>query len=715
MLFRDIRQYVALVWFMGILAGANAQKTRDLREDAYYQLENKEYSKAYYLFDQLYNKDPKNLDYKYRLAFCCLNYPEKKARAIELFEELKTTGQLKDVDFYLGKAYHLNYRFDEAISYTQKYLDEHKNTKVKDAEWPLVEEAGLLMINSTNGRNIGNMKVKANIRNVGAPVNTEEDEYVPVITTDEATMIYTYRGKKSLGGIIDDNQKPDPEFGYYHEDIYITNRAQDSSWQTGTGIASINTNVHDAAIAVSPDGQTLFTFTSTKKDSGDVYVSRLTGTEFGKPERLNDNINTTSWEGSCSISADGRFLYFASERPGGYGGRDIWVSAWENGDWGPAKNLGDKVNTPYDDDAPFIHPDGITLFFSSKGHSSIGGYDIMFTIKKDNDWLPPQNMGIPLNTTEDDRYYVINSSGTRGYFSSNRGGTGGLGKYDIYVVEPGILGEKPVVAMLKGTVYGDDKPIESKVEVIKNPGNIALGPYFSNKVSGKYLMAVSPGASYRLKIIADGFEPLEEDLDVEGLSKYVELKKDFYLYSPAAIAKRKQASLNQMLDSIFNKVTNAEPLNKDVKTAEPVNKEPTANDPVVKNVPCGGQQAVPDFAPLKGKSLNDRATYEKLLNMAGNYCAEGLVFKVQIAAYRKPENYKYQRLLEYGQPEQVNYPDGITRFTQMQFTTLKEAEKQRQKAIAKGQTDAWVVAFSNGKRYTLEELIMLDFLGKSVN
>jgi hypothetical protein len=702
------KRHLTIWLFCFALIGLNftsfSQNKRDLQEEAYYQLENREFGKAYYLFDQLYNKEPKNFDFKYRLALCCLSYPEKKARAIELFEEIQTKNKLKDIDFFLGKAYHLNYRFDEAIQFMQRYIDTHIETKPKDVEWPLVEEAKLLIRNSTNGKNMNSMKIKANIRNIGGPVNTDEEEYVPVITTDESLMMFTYRGKNSLGGLVNDELLPDKDEGYFHEDVYISTKGTDSTFSTITSVASINSKGHDAAIAISPDGQTLFTFTSTQKDSGDIYVSKLTGSEFSPPVRLNKNINTSSWEGSCSISADGRYLYFASERRGGLGGRDIWVSEWKNNDWDDPKNLGPMINTPYDEDAPFIHPDGITLFFSSKAHSSIGGYDIMFSIKKDNEWIEPRNMGIPLNTTEDDRYYVINSSGTRGYFSSNRGGAGGKGKNDIYVVEPGILGDKPVVAMLKGTIFGDDKPIEAKIEVIKNPSSTLLGPYYSNKVSGKYLMAVSPGSSYRIKIIADGFETLEEDLDVENLNKYVELKKDFYLYSPPMVAKNKQASFNQLLDSVFNKVTNAETLNKDVVTPKD---EPAA-------VPCN-TQTLPDFTPLKGKSLNDRATYEKLLNTAGNYCANGLIFKVQIAAYRKPQNYKYQHLLDYGQPEQNNYPDGITRFTQLQFNTLKEAEVQRQKAITKGQTDAWVVAFVKDKRYTLEELIMLDFLGKSIN
>jgi hypothetical protein len=135
------------------------------------------------------------------------------------------------------------------------------------------------------------------------------------------------------------------------------------------------------------------------------------------------------------------------------GGRDLYVSERVNGDWGPrSKSRSHQSILQYNEDAPFIHPDGITLFFSSQGHKSIGGYDIMYSIKKDNSWIEPLSMGIPLNTTEDDRYYVINAKGDVGYFSSNRGGAGGKGQQDIYTVTPGMLGEKPILALLKGSV-----------------------------------------------------------------------------------------------------------------------------------------------------------------------------------------------------------------------------------------------------------------------
>jgi hypothetical protein len=720
------RILILLAFFLFNSVALKAQTKNELEEEAYNYLNARDFANAYILFDKLNAKYPKEFDYKFKLGLVCLNNPEKKERAIEIFKNIKTETKTPEADYYLGKAYHINYKFDEAVALLQQYIAK-RGSSLKKEDKELTAEAKLVINNCTNGKLLIANKVLANIRNIKGPVNSEELEGVPVISTDESILIFTYSGKKSKGGKLDESLKPDIKSGEYREDIFMSTRGADSAWNDPKPINSINTLGNDAAVALSPDGQTLFLFISNN-DAGDLYISNLVGNEWTKPVKLNSNINTDAWEGSCSVSADGKFLYFASERAGGLGGRDIYVSEKVNGDWGPAKNMGPNINTAYDDDAPFIHPDGITMFFSSKGHMSIGGYDIMFSLKKENEWLAPRSMGLPLNTTEDDRYYVIDSKGEKGYFSSNRSGSGGFGNQDIYVVQPGILGEKPVIAMLKGIVYGDDKPVEAKIEIIKTinadqfskseleemasngltpGGKLTVATYSSNSVSGKYLTTLTPGSIYRIRVTAPNFETLEEDIDIENLNKYMEVMKDFYLLSPSAIAKNTPTTIaetptNSMKTNTATVITNTTIANNEVKSS---------NNSAL---PCNSG-ALPDFSQLKGKSLNDRAVYQQLLNTAGNYCATNLIFKVQIAAYRKPDNYKYGHLSDYGQPVVVSYPDGITRFTQKEFTTLNDAEKHRQKTITKGQKDAWVVAFIDGKRYTLEELIMLDFLGKSIN
>jgi hypothetical protein len=713
-----------LLFFILLMASGyvNAQD-KDLKEEAAFYYDNKDYKKAYELYDKLCAQNPKNLEYKFRLGVSSVNYPDKKLRAIEIFEDLKKVDKSPEINYYMAKAYHSNYRFDEAIVEYNLYLVNIKALKINEEDKPLVKDATLGIANCNNGKELISQKIIADIKNIGLPINTAELEGVPVISADESMMIFTYTGKKSTGGLLNDELKTDLTGGIYHKDIFISTRSNDSVWSEPTGITALNTKGNDAAVALSPDGQTLFSFISNN-DAGDLFMSSLVGSEWSKPERLNKNINTAEWEGSCSISSDGRFLFFASERSGGLGGRDLYVSEKVNGDWGPAQNLGPKINTIYNEDAPFIHPDGITLFFSSEGHKSIGGYDIMYSIKQDNSWIEPLSMGMPLNTTEDDRFYVINAKGDRGYFSSNRGGAGGKGSQDIYTVEPGILGEKPILALLKGNVFADDRPTEAKIEVSKRVTNESVGPYYANAKTGKYLMALSPGNGYKIRISVSvpGYEAIEEEIDIEKLQKFVEIKKDFYVYSPAYANKKNQKSVKSILDSLLGTSTNIEDFKNDAKLTNSVDvvtvKTPDNITPAdtVKAIlsPCSGSP-IPDFSPLKGKSLNVPENYKKLLETGGLTCAEGLVFKVQIAAYKHPENYKYNHLKEFGEPEIINYPDGVTRFTQLQFPTLNEAEAARQKIMAKGQPDAWITALVNGKRYTLEELIMINFTGKAIN
>ncbi len=752
--------------FAATLKGQTNIKTKEEQEiEAYAALNAQDYVKAYELFDKLHAKYPAEKDYEEKLGLCCLYYPEKKARAIEIFSQMQNGSKNVLYEYYLGKAYHINYKFDEALAILEPLVAKLSSSK-KAEDKAIVSDASLGVANCKNGKFLIQNKVFADIKNIGGPINSKDYEYVPVITTDESMMYFTYRGEKSVGGKQKFKRETgkyelvsDPE-GDYTEDIFFSSRNADGTYTEPKAIESINTKGYEAAIAISPDGQQLFTFASSEADSGDIFMCKLNGETWEPPVRLNNNINTERyWEGSCSITADGRYLYFASERPGGYGGRDIWVSERVGCEWGPATNLGPKINTQYDEDAPFIHPDGITMFFSSKGHLSIGGYDIMFSIKKDNDWTEPKSMGIPLNTTEDDNYYVINYKGDKGYFSSNRAGSGGLGYYDIYSVTPGILGDKPIVALLKGTVYGDDKPIEAKIEVTKS-SDPTVCPNYTNKSSGKYLMALSPATNYHIRISAEGYEPVEEDMNIGSLDKYMEQTKDFNLYSPAVMAARKAkeqpateapketpAANTATTSATATEPTNTEP----VKTTQPAEPEKTSPEKPAKeakpakekkpaktkepketktgesngnetgkintsektNMPCTGM--LPDFSPFKGKSLNNASDYLQLLDVAGNYCAQNVQFKVQIGAYRNPQNFKYNNLKALGKIESQSYPDGITRFTQKQFNTLKEAESHRQRVIGKGVKDAWIVVFSDGKRYTLEDFIMVDFLGKTVN
>ncbi|MCU0360127.1 MAG: hypothetical protein MUF75_05310 [Bacteroidia bacterium] len=741
----QLNKITVLCLFLALLSiKSSAQSKSVLEDEAYDYLNNGDFIKAYESFDKLHARYPKELDYQFKLGICCLSYPEKKERAIEVFQDMVTKYKTKEAEFYLARAYHANYKFDEALGVLKPLAASIMDSKKKEDK-SMYDDVKIIISNCENGKIYFKNQLNSVVTNLGGPINSKELEAAPVITADESMMIFTYQGKKSTGGKVNASLESDPK-GEYTSDIYMSIKVNDSTWGSPNPVTALNTKGNDAAIALSPDGLTLFTFLSTNENEGDIMVSRLQGTEFSTPVPLNSNVNTPEyWEGSCSISADGKYLYFSSERPTGLGGRDIYVSEWIDEDWGPAVNLGPQINTPLDDDAPFIHPDGVTLFFSSKGHMSIGDYDIMFSTKTKDGWSDPKSMGMPVNTTEDDRFYVINSKGDKGFFSSDRATSDSRGGKDVYMVKPGVIGERLVVGLFKGIVYGDDKPIEARIDLVKYSNKESIGPFYSNKSTGKYLITVKPGSNYRIKVFADGFEPIEEDINIENLKDYAEIKKDFYIYSQAFAANNAGALKSDPTKLNFTpapavaavvppvtppapEVTKTEepkpevPAVAVVPPSEPVIEKPVSKEPetvstttTAKNKttsPCGN---LPDMNMLKGRSLNDPGNYQMLLSMAGSYCAENMVFKVQVGAYRNPANFKYSKLSSLGKIVSNPYPDGITRFTLSQFKTIKEAEAMRQKAIGRGQSDSWIVAFVDGKRYTLEDLIMLDFLGKAIN
>jgi tetratricopeptide (TPR) repeat protein len=909
-------------------------------ESAEFYFANENYLRALPLYKQLVERNPENPYLKYRLGICYLYKIDEKEKSIDLLENAKKGDpELEQIDYWIGRAYHLNYRFDEA----KRAFTEYMNTPgISQKE----KEEGQRYYNyCENAKNIIRDTAEVEIRNIGPTVNTANSEYVPVITIDESTLMFTYRGVRSTGGLQDPKFRPDTT-GEYYEDILVSQKVGDR-WLAPEPISNnINTKYHDACIGLSNDGQILFLYKSTTKDNGDIYMSTLNGDVWSAPVMLDENINSKSWEGSCSLSSDGKELYFASERPGGLGGRDIYISKRKpDGTWGPAENLGPTINTKYNDDAPFIHPDGITLMFSSEGHNSIGGYDLFYTSYKSGKWDEPTNLGSPINTPGNERYYVLSADGATGYYSSDR--VGGSGQQDLYTVSPGFQGEPPIIALVVGFITLDGNPVDAKINVTNQETGELYGAFKSNGMSGKYLVALRPGNSYKVAIEVEGSDPYYEYVNVKGVDTYVQINKDFNFVSrpgdttaasgiptriqpvvadsndllqrkldaqiqrikaeqndqvyeqsiyktllkkygtnvdstkqymveygtyedPTAFDSAKVADLGPVQRFVtpegnvrysvgpFKTLIDAElfrtriasrdstiasnsvvtvlengkrsiiqqafrreykrksytppddipvvkskigtlettigssygydkiqndygtfqadgltyklelgsvkdstdfklgylakygPIEKKIypdgtiryqmgpwntlKEAEDFKAYLIAQDSAAKNsivtifyfgqrktvpeffnggnVPCSSTPL--DLAFFKGKTLNDPVVYAKFLQVTGNYCADGLIYKVQIGAYRHPENFKYPQLKKFGAAEIIDYPDSITRFTLKQFKTIREAEVFRQECIALGIKDAWITAMYKGERKTLEELIQNDFYGKGI-
>ncbi|MDF1674621.1 MAG: tetratricopeptide repeat protein [Vicingaceae bacterium] len=599
---------------------ANLDKAEDFFLQEYYTL-------ALPIYEGLIEKYPNETYLQYRLGMCYLKKQDAYDKAVLYLKPIaESDPDAADIKYFLGIAYHLTYQFDDAI----KVFNEYLNQKIDDEQQQITKR---LIENCMNAKMLVATPAEVTITNIGAPINSEASEYVPVISSDEQTMLFTYVGKKSKGGF---------------EDIFISEKSANGQWKNPEPLGNnINGYNHDACIALSPDGQTLFIYKDSKEKKGEIYYSKLSGNSWSDPKPLLGEVNTNHWEGSASLSADGKTLYFTSDKPAGFGGRDIYKATLINDSiWGNIENLGPTINTPYNDDAPFIHPDGRTLVFSSEGHNSMGGYDIFHTqLQLNGTWLPPTNIGFPINSPDRDTYYVLSADGKTGYFSSGR--PGGYGLQDIYSVMPGLVGFIPTIAVVKGTITLNNQPAEAEIIVTIQSSEETHSKLGSNSVTGEYLTNLPKGDIYEviyklkdahlLKLKGDSI--VMELIAIENTDDFVEINKNIAFYT--------------------------------------VDFE---SDIIVEE--------------------------ENIEEVYGDKSMDGLIFKVQIAAYNMPENYSYDRLKGLGEVEKNLLDDGITRFTiGGDFTTLNLANEHKDKVVAKGQDDAFVTAIYKGKRVYLEELI----------
>ena len=379
--------------------------------------------------------NPNNAILNYKIGKCLL-VSSDKTKAIPFIEkaiELNIDAtKYDDIHFLLGYAYHLNLEFDKAI---EKYNDYKNQLTGKNAD-QLKNDIDKKIEECNYGKELVKHPVDVKIENMGDNFNTKYADHSPVINADGNMLIYTSRGKNSKGGM-------DVKTGMYNEDIYIVYK-DSSGW--GKPInpgAPLNSIYNDASVAISPDGKKLLIY---KSGDDDIFECVQKGKKWSAPVSLGKNINSKYHESSASYSPDGNTIYFVSDRPGGTGSernRDIYLSKKnDKGEWGPAENLGTVINTPYDEESVFMHPNGKTIYFSSKGHKTMGGFDIFKSDYENGHWTEPVNLGYPVNTPDDDICFSITGNNARGYYSSAR--PGGFGDYDIYEIVF-IFQDKPLI------------------------------------------------------------------------------------------------------------------------------------------------------------------------------------------------------------------------------------------------------------------------------
>jgi tetratricopeptide (TPR) repeat protein len=472
----------------------------------------------------LLDESPKNDKYNYNIAICYLNTNINKSKAVPYLEILTHKPKYDPNAMYLlGRAYHYAYRFDDAI----KAFSSFKETGRGNAD--NLADVNRQIQYCINAKELMKFPLNVTFDNLGSNINSPYPDYFPFVPSDESFIVYNTR--RPLTGA--DQEKAD---GTYPSIINIS-KVTDGAFAKGKNIGPpiTKTDGEQEIIGLSANGEFMLLYYTNANGVGDIYLTSADKNKsFKNAEKLSDNINSSKAEEiAACISSDGSMLYFASNRAGGFGGTDIYMSRkLPNGTWGQAQNLGPEINTAFDEDFPNITNDGKMLYFSSNGHTSMGGHDIFKAELNESthQYVNPKNVGYPINTPEDDYNFRLSNNGRFGYMAALR--EGGLGDLDVYRVTFNDV--DPQYSVMKGNIASADSTQKLNfsdvfISVTNTKTQEMVGNYLPNPNTGKYVMVLAPG-TYEMSIEANGFQSITNDISILDKSSYkFEITKDVQL------------------------------------------------------------------------------------------------------------------------------------------------------------------------------------------
>jgi len=512
-----MKRLLSLPLLLIIFINASAQDRKKAME--FFETGNFEEAIDEYL--PLYEEDKESLEFNYNLAVSYLNTNIDKSLAIPHLETLTKNPKIDANAWYLlGRAYHFGYQFDDAIGAYEKFRetnsgsDENQLDAVKQIEY------------CENAKELMKFPVRVKFENLGKNVNSVYADYFPFIPTDESFLIFNSKRDFNSTEQLD---------GSYLPNIFMSH-VKSGEYQKAQSLpGSINTpDGREEVVGLNANGSRAIFYFEDFKQYGDLYECKIEGTTLREPLKLEKSVNSKYVEIAGCISQNGSKLFFASDRPGGYGGIDLYsCQLLPNGRWSLPTNLGPTINTEFDEDFPNLSPDGKSLYFSSKGHTSMGGFDIFKTtwdpIK--NKYSSVQNLGYPLNTPEDNMNFRVSESGKHGYISAVR--KGGYGDLDIYRVE--FLEIEPRYTVISGLISSDDnaKKFEDLfIQVTDLETEEVYGDYIPNEKSLRYVM-ILPQGKYDIYVGGmTGYEEIYDEIEIldkssfkSQISKDIKLKK----------------------------------------------------------------------------------------------------------------------------------------------------------------------------------------------
>jgi len=511
-----------------VITSGQGQRTFNQKDVALKQgkefYDNGKYSDAIPYYENVLTMDAENQDALYTLGLC-YRYTNRNEEAVTTLIKLESVNPSYWAWFYYecATAYQALAKPAEAISMYEKFIEKFP----KDASRAIFHHQAQYKLNYVREQQellkSGNAINKEPVK-LPLTVNSKYADYMPAADPTGRKLYFT---SKRIGGISSESY--DATEG--EEDLYVVENTG-GVWSDALLLPEpINSTNHEGAACFSADGQ-LMVYAGCGRDGGigncDLYISALEGDHWSNPLNMGNVVNSKEWDSQPTISFDGSRIIFTSSRPGGYGNEDLYMIERNLfGEWGPPMNLGGSVNTPFSDSAPFLSHDGKTLYFASYGHPGFGGYDVFRTVYENGRWSPPVNLGRPLNTSGDDRYFTIGGAGEIGYFASDRES----GQLDLFEIEiPEDMRPTPTV-VVAGTVTseknGDRIGAYVLVEDLNTGELIAVNK--SNSVTGKYLIVLPAGRSYSVSANKEGYFFFSQTFEVPATSKYQEIKKDIAL------------------------------------------------------------------------------------------------------------------------------------------------------------------------------------------
>ena len=507
---------IPVIFFLLISVSLNAQKfhTNSSRALNAYSTGEKQYDYLYFDSAEKYLKEAINIDKNFYEAYVLLGEMLFKLRrfseSASYYRGAVKIDSLyyKPLFFELATAELMSGQYDRALVHFRAYIElNHNNEKNRDAALKGIKDCEFAIKAIEN-------PVPFNPFNIGDSVNSENDEYWPSITVDGQMLLFTRQER--IGGKTNIRSQ---------EDFYIS-KMTDNGWgRSFNAGAPLNTPRNEGAQSVTSDGTGMY-FTACDRPEGlgrcDIYFSSYDGQKWSQGINLGAPVNSRYWEAQPSISSNGRMLFFASNRPGGLGGMDLWYSVKDNDEkWSNPKNLGGAINTPGDEMSPFIHFDGRTLYFSSNGHQGMGGHDIFYSrMNDDTTWSEPVNLGYPINTYNDEMGLIIDASGSKAYFSSVRDEKYGK---DIFYFELYPEARPEPVSYFKGKVMDKEtgRLLSAEYELV----NLKTGTVVANGKSGfdgNFLICIPSGANYGLNVNKKGYLFYSDNFMLEGIHSITE-------------------------------------------------------------------------------------------------------------------------------------------------------------------------------------------------